>query len=799
MRRQIRTVAVLGSGVMGSAIAAHFANAGVRSLVLDIAPRELNEAEKAAGLTPDHPKVRGRLAAEAVAAMVKSRPSPLFSAERASFITTGNIEDDLPKVREADWIIEVVKEDLPIKLKVLAAVAPHVRDDALLTSNTSGLSLAAMSAVLPAALKPRFLGTHFFNPPRYMKLFEVIPTNDTDPGVLDDVCAFARDRLGKGVVIARDTPNFIANRVGVHAMMATFAVMQELGLTIEEVDALSGPAIGRPKTATFQLADLVGLDTFLHVADNLYPLVPDDEARETFKAPEFVRRMVERGLLGRKSGGGFFRMLKEPQKKLLALDLQTLEYRDQVKAKFPEIEAARPIEDLPARLRQLAFGQGKAGQAIWKMLAASFSYSAMRVGEICDSAAQIDQAVCWGFNWKLGPFETWDALGFRAVTERLRQEKYPLPAWVDALYAAGADALYREVDGVRCSPTSTPGGFAPVPGDARAFDFEILRRTGREVRRNPGASLLDLGDGVLCLEFHSKMNAIGQDHLNMIMTACTEAEKNWQALVVANPSENFSAGANLMMLMMEAAEGNWEDIDLIVRAFQAACGRLEHCGVPVVTAPAGLALGGGCEITLGGNAVRAAAETYIGLVEMGAGVIPAGGGCLRLYLRNLARLTDPRDLQPAFRRTFETIGTAKVATSADEGRDLGFLRPGDTWSMHRDHVPADAKEIALAMARGGFEPPVERTAIPVMGTAGIALAESVLYNMEQGGYATAHDRKLGMVLANVLSGGAVPPGSTITEQEMLTLEREGFMRLIGEPKTLARMESLMKSGKPLRN
>ena len=799
MRRQVNFVAVLGSGVMGSAIAAHFANAGVPSLVLDIAPRELNDAEKAAGLALDHPKVRGRIAADAVAAMVKSRPSPLFSSERAGLITTGNLEDDLAKVARADWVIEVVKEDLPIKLKVLAAVAPHVKAGALLTSNTSGLSLAAMSEVLPNDLKPRFLGTHFFNPPRYMKLFEVIPTADTDPAVLDDVCAFARDRLGKGVVIARDTPNFIANRVGVHAMMATFNVMQELGLTIEEVDALTGPAIGRPKTATFQLADLVGLDTFLHVADNIYPLIPNDEAREVFHAPEFVRRMVERGLLGRKSGGGFFRMVKGPEKKLYALDLQTLEYRDQVKAKFPETEAAKSVDDLPTRLRQLAFGPGKAGQAIWKMLAASFSYSAMRVGEICDSAAQVDQAVCWGFNWKLGPFETWDILGFRKVTERLRSDGLPLPAWVDALYDSGAENLYREVDGVRCSPTAAPGGFAPVPGDERCLDFEILRRTGREVRRNPGASLLDLGDGVLCLEFHSKMNAIGQDHVNMIMTACSEAEKNWQALVVANPAENFSAGANLMMLMMEAAEGNWDDIDMIVRAFQGACGRLEHCGVPVVTAPAGLALGGGCEITMGGNATRAAAETYIGLVEMGAGVIPAGGGCLRLYLRNLDRLTDPRDLQPAFRRTFETIGTATVATSADEARGIGFLRPGDSWSMHRDHVALDAKEIALAMARNGFQPPPERMAIPVMGTAGIALAESVLYNMEQGGYASAHDRKLGLALAGVLSGGAVPPGSTITEQEMLALEREAFMRLISEPKSLARMESLMKSGKPLRN
>nr|MEE4267578.1 3-hydroxyacyl-CoA dehydrogenase/enoyl-CoA hydratase family protein [Candidatus Krumholzibacteria bacterium] len=799
MRRLIKKVAVLGSGVMGSAIAGHFANAGIPSLVLDIVPRELTDKQKQAGLTLDDPRVRNSMAADAVAAMKKTKPSPLFSSARIDLIETGNFEDHLARLKEADWVIEVVKEDMKIKKIVLENAAPHIGPEAIFTSNTSGLSLTEMASVLPDHLKPRFLGTHFFNPPRYMKLFELIPTADTDPEITAFVAEFARNRLGKGIVMGKDTPNFIANRVGVHAMMATVQVMNEMGLSIEDIDAMTGPAIGRPKTATFKLADLVGLDTFVHVAENIYPLIPDDEARETFKLPDYLHKMVEKGYLGRKSGAGFYKMEKSPEKKFYTLDLETLEYREKGKSRLPEMAAAKAIEDLPTRLKTLAFGKGVAGQAIWKMLAASFSYSAMRLGEICDQAAEIDQAVCWGFNWEQGPFEVWDTLGFRKVTERMREDALPLPAWVDALYDSGAKTLYKEEDGHRLSPTAEPGGFAPVPRDERAFDFDILRRQEKEVRRNPGASMLDLGDGVLGLEFHSKMNAIGQDTLNMVMTACSEAEKNWQALVVTNLADNFSVGANLMMLMMEAMEGNWEDINMIVHAFQKATGRLEHCGVPVVSAPAGLALGGGCEMTMAGNAVRCAAETYIGLVEFGAGVIPAGGGCLRLYQRNVALLTDQKDLQPAFRRAFETIGMAKVATSCEEAKELGFLRPGDSWSMNRDHLAADAKDLALALARGNYPSPIEDEAIPVMGTAGIGLAESVLFNMKEGRYISEHDMKIGMELAKTLAGGAVPPGTTVREKDMLDLERESFMRLLGERKTLERMEHILKTGKPLRN
>ena len=800
MKRHVRKVAVLGSGVMGSAIAAHFANAGIPSLVLDIVPRDLTDDEQRAGLTLEDRAVRNRIAADSVNALRKAKPAPLFAAGRLPMIEVGNFEDDMSRLAEADWVVEVVKEDLGIKQKVLSAAAPHIADEAVLSSNTSGLSLAEMSAVLPDELKPRFLGTHFFNPPRYMKLLEVIPTAETSPEVLDFVAEFSRTRLGKGIVRANDTPNFIANRVGVHAIMATLAVMREMRLTVEEVDALTGPVVGRPKTATFRLADLVGLDTFLHVAENVHRNAPDDESRDMFVAPEFLAKMVQKGLLGRKSGAGFYKKVKGPDgSTILTLDLDTLEYREGKKASFAELEALKSIEDTADRLKKLVFGKGRVAEATWKMLAATLSYAALRVGEICDDVSAVDRAVRWGFNWTMGPFETWDALGFRAVTERLQADGYPLPEWVTARHSAGAESLYEGEDGARQAPTAKPGVMAPVPLDPRVHDFQILHRAGKEIRQNPSASLLDLNDGVFCLEFHSRMNVIGQDTISMIMTACTEAETNGQALVVANQGENFSAGANLMLLLLEAQEGNWDEIDAIVRQFQSATNRLEQCAVPVVTVPHGMTLGGGCEVTMAGNATRAAAETYIGQVELGAGVVPAGGGCMRLYERNLAALPDPSDVYPALRKTFETIGMAKVATSAEEARELGFLRPQDTWSMNGDHRIADAKDMALALARAGFEPPRPAQSIPVMGRAGVALVESVLFNMAEGRYISEHDRKIGSELGRILSGGDVPGPTTVSAQHLLDLERESFLRLCGERKSLERMQAILKTGKPLRN
>jgi 3-hydroxyacyl-CoA dehydrogenase len=799
MKEHVRRVAVLGSGVMGSAIAAHFANAGIPSLVLDIVPRELDAAETAAGLTLNDRAVRDRIARESVRALIKTKPAPLFSPERLALIEIGNFDDDMARLAEADWIVEVVKEDRVIKQAVLGKAAAHVGPDAILSSNTSGLSLAAMAEALPQDLRKRFLGTHFFNPPRYMKLVEVIPTSETDPRVLVRVEDLCRARLGKGIVAAKDTPNFIANRIGVHAMMVTLRAMEAMELTPEEVDALTGPAVGRPKTATFRLADLVGLDTFLHVARNVYDAAQGDESRDVFVPPVFLTKMVDKGLLGRKSGGGFYKKSKGDRSEVLTLDLQTLEYREGRKASFPELAALKAIEDPAERLRKLIAGKGKASKFAWKILAESLVYSARRLGEIADDASSVDRAIRWGFNWTLGPFELWDALGFRETYERLRADGYRLPPWVDARYTGGAASLYQAGGDGAASPTATPGVLAKIPVDPRTVDFTILQKAGGVVRTNPGATLLDLGDGVLGLEFHTKMNSIGQDTISMILTACNEAEANAQALVVANYGENFSAGANLMLLLMEAQEGNWDEIDAIIRAFQGATNRLEQCAVPVVIVPHALALGGGCEVVMAGNAIRAAAETYIGLVEVGAGVVPAGGGCMRLYQRNLAALADPGDVYPALRKTFETIGMAKVATSAEEARQLGFLRPQDTWSMNADHRVADAKDLALAMAKTGFQPPLPSRDVPVMGRAGIALIETVLYNMMEGGYASEHDRRIGLELAKILCGGDVPGPTTVSEQHLLDLERESFLRLCGERKSLERMQAILKTGKPLRN
>jgi 3-hydroxyacyl-CoA dehydrogenase len=800
MKRHVSKIAVLGSGVMGSAIAAHFANAGIPALVLDIVPREPSGSEKAAGLTLDDRAVRDRIAADAVKALLKAKPAPVFTPERLDLIEVGNFEDDMVRLGEADWVVEVVKEDMDIKKKVLAAAAPHVGPDSILSSNTSGLSLAQMAEALPDTLKSRFLGTHFFNPPRYMKLLEVIPIAQTSAETLDFVHSICSMRLGKGIVPAKDTPNFIANRIGIHAVMLTLQVMKRMGLTIEEVDALTGPPMGRPKTATFRLMDLVGLDTFLHVAENVRCNAPEDESHDVFAPPAFLEQMVEKQLLGRKSGAGFYKKVRgDDGSEILTLDLETLEYRDKIKASFAELEPLKALDDPAERISKLVFGKGRAADASWSMLAPTLSYSAMRLGEICDDVSAVDRAIRWGFNWTLGPFETWDALGFRRVKERLAAESYDLPEWVIALYDGGAESVYRSDNGSLQAPTAEKGVLVPVAVDPRVYDFEILRGAGNEIRRNAGASLLDLGDGVLGLEFHSKMNVIGQDTISMIMTACEEAGTRGQALLVANQAENFSAGANLMLLLMEAQEGNWDEIDIIVRQFQRATNRLEQCSVPVVTVPHGLTLAGGCEVVMAGNAIRAAAESYIGLVEFGAGLVPAGGGCMRLYKRNVAALPDTSDVYPALRKTFETIGMAKVATSAEEGRELGFLRPQDTWSMNGDHRVADAKDLALAMAQAGFEAPRPDREVPVMGKAGVALAETVLYNMEQAGYISEHDHKIGKEIARILSGGDVPAPTTVSEQHILDLERESFLRLCGERKSLERMQAILKTGKPLRN
>lgn len=797
MNRQIRQVAVLGSGVMGSAIAAHFANAGVRALVLDIVPGELDERERAAGLDLTDPRVRNRFANHHVTALLKSKPAALFDPSRARLIETGNFDDDMHRVAEADWVIEVVKEDMGIKTSLLKKVAPHLAPHALLTTNTSGLSIETMAQALPKGLRPRFFGTHFFNPPRYMRLLEIIPTQVSDPEAIAFASQFGSVRLGKGIVPAKDTPNFIANRIGVHSLMATFDVMQREGLTVEEIDALTGPAMGRPKTATFRLADLVGVDTLALVAETLRREAKD-ECEALFQVPAGMQGMVEKGLLGRKAGAGFYKKVRKPKPGILTLDLDSLEYREPIQPDLPELKALKKIESVSGRIAALIEGDSKANRAAWKILAATLSYSAMRVGEIADTLFPIDDAMCLGFNWELGPFQTWEELGFRKVTERLKKDGYALPAWVEALMDAGADSLFETHKGVRTAPTVDAGKRESESRDPRALSLATVKSAAGVVRKNDGASLLDLGDGVLGLEFHTKMNAIDRDIAELCHEAVEEAENNWQAIVVANDGEQFCAGANLAMVIEAIGAKKFDDIESLVKRFQDATMVMESAGVPVVCAPHGLALGGGAEVVLMGHAVQAHAESYIGLVEVGAGLVPAGGGCLRLYRRNLARLGEANDMYPALKQTFEAIGMGQVSTSAEHAQQLGFLGPQDRWTMNRDHLTSDAKELALAMASAGWQPE-SPAMIPVMGRGGIAVVESALVNMHEGRFISGHDRKIGGEIARILSGGEIAGPTEVSAQHILDLEREAFLRLCGETKTQERIMALLKTGKPLRN
>jgi len=791
----LEQVAVLGSGVMGATIAAHLVNAGMKVLLLDIVPKALAPEEAAAGLTLADRKVRDRLAAAAVAGLEKARPAPAYRAEDLASIEVGNLEDDLGRLEACDWVIEVVVENMAIKKALLAdRVAPHLKPGAILTSNTSGLSVNALAEILPEALRPRFLVTHFFNPPRYMRLLEIVPSRFTDPELSRRLSDLLSRRLGKGIVHGKDTPNFVANRIGVFAMANAMHQMVELGLTVEEVDAVSGPATARPKSACFRTADLVGIDTLAHVARNSYELLPGDERRETFKLPAFVDEMVAKGLLGNKAKQGFFKKTKGPKPETAYLDVTTGEYLPSKRPRFPSVEAGKAIDDPAARLKAVLLGKDPAAQFAWRNLRDTLLYAFARIPEIADDVVQVDRAMRWGFSWELGPFEMLDAIGVQAFVARAEADGVAVPAALKKV-----ERFYGFENGRRRYLDLASGAMKDVVEPAGTVDLTLLKRAGAEVERNGGASVLDLGDGVFCLEFHSKMNAIGGDTLAMVHKAIHRAEREGVGLVVGNQGPQFSAGANLALLVMAIAEGAFDEVALTVSAFQKAMMAMKYARVPVVAAPHGLALGGGCETCLHADAVTALGETYMGLVELGVGLLPAGGGTKELALRAI-RLSQAyqTDVSPFLFKNFTTIAMAKVSTSALELFDLGLMRRGDTVTLGADRQLADAKQRVLALA-ANYRPAQPATGLPAPGRSVAASLITQLWNMRQGGFITEYEEQLGQTVARVITGGDLPGGTPVTEQWFLDLEREAFLSLCGQKKTLERIQHMLKKGKPLRN
>ncbi|WRO21721.1 3-hydroxyacyl-CoA dehydrogenase NAD-binding domain-containing protein [Metallumcola ferriviriculae] len=798
---QIKSAAVLGAGIMGSTIAAHLANVGIPTYLLDIVPRELTEKEKSQGLTMESPAVRNRLAAGGKQALLKAKPAPLYSKTDVELINVGNFEDDLKVLGEVDWIIEVVVENLAIKKKLFARVDEYRKPGTIVSSNTSGISINAMIEDMPQEFKEHFLGTHFFNPPRYMKLLEIIPAKETKQEVVDFMMHFGERVLGKGVVLAKDTPNFIANRIGTYGLIATAKEMQERGLSISQVDAITGPAMGRPKSASFRTLDMVGLDTFVHVANNVVENTDSAEEKAAFDVPKFMLDMVDKKWLGDKSGQGFYRKERTPKgKQILEIDYNSMDYKPKEKAGFASLEAAKAAPGSSVdKLKMLIYGKDEAAKFAWETAKKALLYTAAKIPEIADDIVSIDKAMKWGFNWKMGPFETWDAIGVEKSVERMKQDGEDLPPLVEKLLAKGYKSFYKKDEGRLYYFDLESGGYKPTIEKPEIIQLKEMKKADKVIKANSGASLIDMGDGVACLEFHSPNNAIGADIVQMINYAVEEVEKNYEGLVVGNQGKNFCVGANLMLLLMEAQDDNWDDINFIVKGFQDACMTLKYSQKPVVAAPFAMTLGGGCEVMLGSHRVRAAAETYIGQVESGVGLIPGGGGNKEVLIRYTEGVTDPKaDLQPYVNKAFEMIAMSKVATSAKEAQDMNLLRDTDKITVNQDYLLYDAKQTVLAMAQEGFEP-LRPKKLRVVGETGYAALKLGAYTMREGGFISAHDEKIANKISYVLTGGSVPANTLVTEQYLLDLEREAFLSLCGEPKSQERMMHMLKTGKPLRN
>ena len=789
----IKKAAVLGAGTMGAAIAAHLSNAGIPTLLLDIASPDAE----------DNKKSRDQIVNKLFEAAKKLKPAPFMLADNANLIETGNFTDDIEKLKDCDFVIEAVVERLDIKHKLFSEVEKHRKPGSVIASNTSGIPIASIAEPFSEDFKKHFVGVHFFNPPRYMKLVEVIPTADTDGEIACKLSGFLDRQLGKGVVPAKDRPNFIANRVGVYSIMAVLDEMIKQNFTPTEVDQMTGKAIGHASSATFRTSDLVGLDVTAHVVSNLYPAIPEDEDRDTFKIPEVMQTLLDKKILGDKTSGGFFKKSKdaEGKRQILELDLNTFEYKPQTKTKFASLDAAKQIEDIPTRVKQLIWGKDNVGEFLWKTTARISAYAANRIPEIADTIVEIDNAIKWGFGWEIGVFETWDAIGVRESVERMKAEGMNVPENVQKMLDAGAESFYKYENGTKSFYDLVNGGYKEIPNKQGVILLKSVKDRTGVIKKNSGASLIDIGDGVACLEFHSKMNSIGSDTMQMMKFAVEETEKNHVGLVIGNQGGQFSAGANIMMLLLAAQEEEWDDINLMIHTFQQANMRLRYSLKPVVAAPYGLSLGGGCEIPLHADKVRAAAETYMGLVEVGVGLLPGGGGTKEMALRSmdLSRKTPDADPLVFLKKTFEIIGMGKVATSAQEARSFGFLRESDSISMNGDRLIADAKQEVLNLAAAGYTQPVQRTDIYAMGEAGMAAFKIALTMMKRGGFISDHDELIGRKIAKILCGGELNHASNVSEQYLLDLEREGFLSLCGERKTQERIAAMLKTGKPLRN
>jgi len=808
MPREIKRAAVLGAGVMGSGIAAHLANAGIPVLMLDIVPPELTEDDAAKGLTESDPRFRNKFALAGLEGIKKNKPAALYTPRFLPLIETGNFDDDWRRLADCDWIVEVVVERLDVKQQVFSRLEEVRKPDAIISSNTSGLSIKGMTEGRSDEFKEHFLVTHFFNPVRYMKLLELVAGEDTLPEIMDFFADFGRFRLGKGIVFGKDTPNFVGNRIGVYGIAATLHHMMEMDYEVDEVDAITGPAMGHPGSATFGTADLVGIDVMAHVINTIAEGCPDDEELDLFTVPDFVKKLIADGALGRKTKakGGFtgIRKNEDGSKTKLVLDWKTGEKRPKTSYTYPSLKQAKKTTDVRQRISDLVAADDRAGRFAWALLRDTLAYTSRRFGEISDTIVDIDNALKWGFNWALGPFETWDALGVRTTVDRMKADGVEPASWVEDMLAAGHDSFYLESADGRQVWDPTAGSYVAEP---KPETFMVLSQIKMDEKKvvfgNRGASLVDLGDGVACIEFHSalqpKLNPIDEDITEVMIKGVEIAERDFRGLVIHHQGENFSAGANLLAILEAVQADQWALLDEMIQIFQGMTIGLRRASIPVISAPFGFTFGGGCEITMGADRVCAAAESYIGLVEVGVGVIPAGGGCLYMLERVLGGIDQPVLSQIPFIRTaFENIGMAKVATSGEEARDRKFLRPFDKVEINRDQQLWTAKRMAIAMAEEGYRPPMPLS-FRLPGEEGLATLEMMLHNMKLTHWISSHDEKIGIRLGRVLTGGDTTINDPVDEQTILDLEREAFLSLCGEPKTQDRIKYMLVNNKPLRN